>query len=217
MRFLTGFACGERLLLRTMEQSLALVSDTDLELVQSLARGRQQSLADLMQRHGRWVRGLVFSVLGELDDLDDVCQQVWLAVWRNIRNIQDLEKWRPWLYRLARNVALDAGRRKSHRRRLWQRVKESFQPHRAVAPPADRAVMDQEQHERVLRAIESMPEGYRQVFVMRHLDGLNYAEIASTLGLSTEGVETRLVRARRLLRGKLLGMNQHGTAKDGTA
>jgi len=217
MRFLTGFACGERLLLRTMEQSLALVSDTDLELVQSLARGRQQSLADLMQRHGRWVRGLVFSVLGELDDLDDVCQQVWLAVWRNIRNIQDLEKWRPWLYRLARNVALDAGRRKSHRRRLWQRVKESFQPHRAVAPPADRAVMDQEQHERVLRAIQSMPEGYRQVFVMRHLDGLNYAEIASTLGLSTEGVETRLVRARRLLRGKLLGMNQHGTAKDGTA
>jgi RNA polymerase sigma-70 factor, ECF subfamily len=195
--------------LRAMEQTLALVPDTDLELVQSLASGRQQALADLMQRHGRWVRGLVFSVLGDRDDLDDVCQEVWLAVWRNIRTVQDLEKWRPWLYRLARNVALDAGRRKSHRRRLWQRVKGFFQPHRAVAPPADRLAAEREQHERVLRAIESMPEGYRQVFVMRHLDGLNYAEIASTLGLSAEGVETRLVRARRLLRGKLLGMSEH--------
>jgi len=193
-----------------MEQSVTLDLQTDLELVQSLAGGDDGVLHALMERHGRWVRGVVFSVLGDRNDLDDVCQQVWLSVWRNSRSLQDAAKWRPWLYRLARNVALDAGRRKTHRRRLWQRVKDCLRPPTA-APPVDRDLIAREQHQLVLDAIGSMSEAYRQVFVMRHLDGLSYAEIAKATGLSVEGVETRLVRARRLLKGKLMGNRNHAT------
>lgn len=194
-----------------MEQSLTLVPQTDLELVQSLTGGDDGALHALMERHGRWVRGVVFSVLGDHDDLDDVCQQVWLSVWRNSRSLQDAAKWRAWLYRLARNVALDAGRRKTHRRRLWQRVKNYLRPP-ASAPPVDRDLIAREQHQRVLDAIGSMSEAYRQVFVMRHLEGLSYADIAKVTGLSVEGVETRLVRARRLLKGRLMGNRNHATA-----
>jgi len=194
-----------------MEESLTLAPQSDLKLVQSLIDGDEQALHALMERHARWVRGVVFSVLGDRDELDDVCQQVWLSVWRNSRSLQDAGKWRPWLYRLARNVALDAGRRKTQRRRLWQRVKAYLRPP-ASAPPVDRDLIAREQHQRVLDAIGSMSEAYRQVFVMRHLDGLSYAQIAQATGLSEEGVETRLVRARRLLRGKLMGNRNHATA-----
>ena len=194
-----------------MEQSLTLAPQTDLELVQSLTGGDDGVLHALMERHGRWVRGVVFSVLGDRSDLDDVCQQVWLSVWRNSRSLQDAAKWRPWLYRLARNVALDTGRRKTHRRKLWQRVKDYLRPP-ACAPPVDRDLIAREQHQRVLDAIGSMSEAYRQVFVMRHLEGLGYAQIAQATGLSIEGVETRLVRARRLLRGKLMGNRNHASA-----
>jgi RNA polymerase sigma-70 factor (ECF subfamily) len=65
--------------------------------------------------------------------------------------------------------------------------------------------MAKEQHDAVLAAIEDLPELYREPFVLKHVEGWSYAEIADVLGLPPDTVETRLVRARRLLREKLSG------------
>ena len=58
-------------------------------------------------------------------------------------------------------------------------------------------------HQRVLGAIRGLPAIYREPFILRHLEDWNYQQIAQTLGVSVEAVETRLVRARRLLREAL--------------
>ena len=68
-----------------------------------------------------------------------------------------------------------------------------------------RAVEASETRETLLRAVQSLPALYREPFVLRHLENWSYAEIGELLGLPDETVETRLTRARRLLREMLHG------------
>jgi RNA polymerase sigma factor (sigma-70 family) len=182
-------------------------NEGDSELIAAARGGRREALDALVRRHDRWVRGVVYATLGRPEAIDDVSQQIWTTVWQQIGTLIDPERWRHWLYRLARNAALDAGERAGRERRRavsmeadgWQYV--DFPQVRAVDPAAQ--VIADEQRERVLRAIRALPAIYREPFVLRHLEDWSYAQIGEALDLPVDTVETRLVRARRLLREML--------------
>lgn len=99
-------------------------TDTDLLLIQALQAGDSEVLQELIDRHDRLVRGAIYAVLGHCDQMDDVAQKVWLTVWRKIDSLDDVRSWKSWLYRLARNAALDAGRKRQRRKGLWEKIKE---------------------------------------------------------------------------------------------
>jgi RNA polymerase sigma-70 factor (ECF subfamily) len=67
----------------------------------------------------------------------------------------------------------------------------------------DRNVVGREQHQEVLAAVQALPALYREPFVLRHVAGWSYKEIAGVMGMPVDSVETRLVRARRFLRESL--------------
>jgi RNA polymerase sigma-70 factor, ECF subfamily len=205
-----------------MPETLLEGLDLDRPLFEALRAGDDSVLPELMQRHGRWVRGVIFAVLGQSRDLEDVNQQVWLAVWRRAATLDDVGRWRWWLYRLAHNAAIDAGRRATRQKSLWKRLAQWAGRAEAMTAGgwsaaglsgggggagrasggAARLILEEE-HQRALRAIAGMPAIYREPFVLRHLEGWNYRQIAQTLGLPVDTVETRLVRARRMLREQL--------------
>lgn len=157
----------------------------------------------LVRQHERWLRGVVYAVLGRLDLVDDVMQDVWIRAYQQADRIRDPQCVRSWLYRVARNAAIDARRRLRRRPIL---PLEGIEPPVAAAQgtPADGAIRS-ELRQRLLRAVEALPAHYREPFVLRHLEGWSYARIGALLGLGVETVETRLVRARRLLREMLEG------------
>jgi len=174
----------------------------DCELIAGARRGDRQALDALVRRHDRFVRGVVYSTLGSVHQLEDVVQQVWTTVCQQIDSLVDPARWQSWLFRLARNAAIDAGMRQSRQRRTHAplaAVGEAAQPGRA--PTGDLAA--REEHERILAAIRGLPAIYREPFVLRHLEEWSYAEIAEALDIPVDTVETRLVRARRLLREAL--------------
>jgi RNA polymerase sigma-70 factor (ECF subfamily) len=181
--------------------------DRDLELVEYLQAGDSSYLAELISRNERWVRGVVYSVLTDVDMIDDVMQKVWLTAWQRLKELEDARRWRHWLYRTARNAAIDAGRKKTRRRRLWKRLGEEMlgrgEGESSNRPGPERTVAVKEEHRRVLRVIETMPAIYREPFVLRHLEGWTYKQIADALDLPVDTVGTRLVRARRLLQETL--------------
>lgn len=181
---------------------LAEVLDSEVPVVEAVQNGDRGAFEHLVRRHSRWVRGVVFSVLGGSDRLDDVAQQIWLSVWNRVRELRDAKRWRPWLYQLARNAAIDAGREASRRRIHARPWPENEQPAGNSATPEDWTAV-REQHREVLSAIASLPELYREPFVLRHLNEWSYQEIAEVMGMPVDSVETRLVRARRLLRDAL--------------
>ncbi len=176
-------------------------------LIEAARAGDRYAFAELMRGHGRWVRGVIFGVLGDGDCVDDVAQQVWTGVWQRIGELRDARRFRPWLYRLARNAAIDAGRsitrRRNHMREPGGEIGISQQRSSAPAATPDGDLAQQERHQEVFAAIRGLPALYREPFVLRHLNGWSYSRIAEVMGMPVDSVETRLVRARRLLRDRL--------------
>ena len=179
------------------------IPKTDESLVAELSAGSDAALTELVGRHGRWLRGVVYSVLGRTDELDDVAQQVWSSVWQRRGELGEIRNWRNWLYTAGRRTAIDAGRSRGRRRRLTQTLAD--RPPRSShdgAEPARKLILaDQVRH--TVEAVGELPEKYRSVLVLRVWQEQSYEQIADTLGLPSATVGTRLVRARQMLRRKL--------------
>ncbi len=187
-----------------MAMALAEEYDPDHPVIEAVRGGDPCAFEELVRRHGRWVRSVVFGVLGRADGVDDVTQHVWSNVWQRIGELRDPARWRPWLYRMARNAALDAGREATRRRGRMQRLVGDY-PHRSGSTDSAEAVVCKEQHGAVLNAIQELPALYREPFVLKHVNGWSYREIAEVMDMPVDSVETRLVRARRMLREALKG------------
>ena len=119
--------------------------------------------------------------------------------------LQDPTNWRTWLYRIARNAAYDAGRAKQRQRNLFSNLfkRQPVKIYHETSP--DHQIASNEQHRKILEAVSSLPELYREPFVLKHLEDWSYRQIGEALGLPVDTVETRLVRARRMLRERLIG------------
>ncbi|MCG3132316.1 MAG: ECF RNA polymerase sigma-E factor [Phycisphaerae bacterium] len=179
-------------------------------LVEAVRARDPSAFSEWVQRNSRWVRGVVYAVLGDKDRVDDVVQQVWMAVWQRIETLNDPQRWKTWLYSIARHAALDAGRDTTRRRRgqAGGIVDEPPDP-REVDP--GRKLERRERHERVLQAIEALPPLYREPFVLRHLEGWSYRQIADVMDMPVDSVETRLVRAMRMMRQALASQGDDPT------
>ncbi len=177
--------------------------DVEQPVIEAIQAGDRYAFAELVQRHGAWVRSIVYGVLGRGELVDDVVQQVWACVWQRINELREPARWRPWLYRITRNTALDAGREITRRRRLQAGATDHLiARHSDRERPGNDADI-QERHEAVLAAINGLPALYREPFVLRHMNGWGYQQIAEVMDVPVDTVETRLVRARRLLRDAL--------------
>lgn len=183
------------------------IDEGDHELIAAAQRGERGALDAFVRRHDGWVRQIVYATTGRPGIVDDVAQSVWAGVWQQIATLSDPSRWRGWLYRLARNAAIDAGKRHARDRNFAAGLNGDDPASRRADPArhADQA----EQQERVLRAIRGLPDHYREPFILRHLQEWSYAEIGEAMGLPVDTVETRLVRARRLLRESLKDLETH--------
>ncbi len=174
--------------------------DPEQPVVEAVLQGDRYAFGELVSRHSDWVRAVIFGVLGDQDRIDDVLQQVWTTFWEQIDKLRDPARWRPWLYRLARNAAVDAGREVTRDRKATSALGEQLAVHRNGQSARHDAG---DQRGVVLEAIDALPDIYREPFVLRHLQEWSYREIADVMDLPVDTVETRLVRARRQLRDML--------------
>jgi RNA polymerase sigma-70 factor (ECF subfamily) len=173
-------------------------------LVTEAQVGSRSAADRLVRDHEHWVRSVVFGVTGRWDLVDDIAQQVWAQVWERLPSLKEPERLRSWLYAVARNAAIDAGQARKRRTTAGlDHVEESLGDAGQVGPVG--TTLGAELREMLLKAVEALPVHYREPFVLRHLQDWSYAEIGDLLGLPVETVETRLVRARRLLREMLQG------------
>lgn len=171
-------------------------------LVEHAQRGDRRAADRLVRQHDGWLRSVIFGVLGRSDLVDDVAQQVWSQVWERLASLKEPERLRSWLYSVARNAAIDAGQARKRKAAIALDqvgdVDRDSRTRRVVTSPgAD------ESHELLMRCVEALPALYREPFVLRHLEDWSYAEIGALLDMPVETVETRLVRARRLLKEML--------------
>jgi RNA polymerase sigma-70 factor (ECF subfamily) len=157
---------------------------------------------------------LVFNVarrvLGNESDAEDVTQEVLLRVLHKLDGFRGEGRLASWLNRVTINEALQY-RRKHHRRRERQLDVSSVHlpsAGRVCGPPKDNVcpsqkLLDNELRELIERSIASLPEIYREVYVLADVEGLSNPEIGAILGLGVQAVKSRLHRARLMMREAL--------------
>ncbi len=181
----------------------------DAETVQTLVAEAQQgsrvAIDRLIRQHERWVRSVIYAVTGRADAVDDVVQQVWLRVWQRLATLAEPRQLRSWLYTIARHAAIDFCQAEQRQQALAERMEAGGRVPAQGHPGPLAAAVGGELQAALLQAVQALPVIYREPFVLRHLEDWSYAEIGEVLGLAPDAVETRLVRARRLLREMLQG------------
>ena len=131
-------------------------------------------------------------MLRNSEDKDDLIQDVMLKTWRHLSSFRGESSFRTWIHRIAINEVLMSFRK----RRAWPSCKADLDTLKSTAECPFQAVARRETARRVRGAAGRLPQQYRQVLIMRHLEGLNVRETADSLGLSVQAVKSRLFRAR---------------------
>ncbi|MBK9118754.1 MAG: RNA polymerase sigma factor [Phycisphaerales bacterium] len=184
--------------------SVPLDGEIFRQMVASAREGDRAAAERLVREHESCVRSAIYAVTGRSDRVDDIAQQVWTRAWERLHTLDNPSRLRPWLYAIARHAAIDDGLvQRRHMRRSVALEDGNALPARDTTPAA--VLAKSELQETLLRAVQALPAHYREPFVLRHLEDWSYAEIAEALDLSVDTVETRLTRARRLLREALAG------------
>lgn len=189
-------------------------SISEQELFDAVASGDGEAFGLLIERHEGWLRGVVYSVLGRTDELEDVIQQVWGGLWRRREALGDVRNWRNWLYCTTRRAAIDAGRRRQRRGRLHRALFARLGPGVAETHRPDRSALLRDEYRRAVRAVGGLPARYRTPLVLRVWSDMSYREIAETLDMPEATVATNLARARKMLRRKLSQVNDDGRESD---
>ena len=146
-----------------MTMAVSVNCDPERAVIEAIRRRDHREFEGFMRRQGRWVKGVIFGVLGDPDRVEDVAQQVWLAVWSRVGELRAVDRWRPWLYRLARSAAVDAGRAASRDRVVARALRDDPPPKATSQTPAEQLI-GEERRQAMLSAIRSLPALYREPF-----------------------------------------------------
>lgn len=187
--------------------------DAEPELLRRAQAGDQEAFGTLMRSRHEHIFRLVYSMVRDEHAARDICQEVWLTVWRNLAQFRGEAKFSTWVHPIAVRRAIDHLR---SRKRWLSRFlpflpgdnEDSDQPAPwtpepvAEATPRDE-VERGERNERFERALAALPPKHRAVLALREINGLSYDEIAASLSIRRGTVMSRLFNARRMLAQKL--------------
>jgi RNA polymerase sigma-70 factor (ECF subfamily) len=178
---------------------------TDEEVVQLVLGGNTALFELLMRRHNERLYRAARAITKDDREAEDVMQQAYVNAYTNLRQFNGQSRFATWLTRIAINEALGRVRRRGKYEPFDEDFSnaETFVPWNA-APNPERQAFTGELRELLEWAIDSLPDGAREVFVLREVEGLSTAETAASLGVSEDVVKTRLSRARVALRRSLL-------------
>lgn len=163
---------------------------------------------DVLNKHEPWLRKVITARVGERAAVDDVFQEVALAAVRQKAPISDRSKAAHWLSRVAVLQSL-AYRRKMGRRRKWFTQDSEDQDQRSdlEQPNALDWLMANERRELVWLAMDQLSTPDQEILLLKYTHDQSYRDIAEKLGLTVPAVQSKLHRARALLKEKLLQLN----------
>ena len=174
--------------------------DSDEQLVDLAAQGKADAFETLVLRYQDRLFHAMSHVAGSVEDAHDIVQDAFTQAFVKLESFRGASAFYTWLYRIAFNVAASRRRRArptaSTDRNQADRGEQVVDPREA---PHER-LEQQERAERVHAALNTLPDEYRQVMVLREMDGCSYEVIAEILDLPVGTVRSRLHRARTQMR-----------------
>jgi RNA polymerase sigma-70 factor (ECF subfamily) len=156
----------------------------------------------LVERHYSAAVSAAYSVLTDTDAAKDCAQEAFLQSARSLGDLRDKTKFGQWIYGIAYQQAILVLRRKKRHREAIQTKTDESRRMIPVGSPSEQ-MGKSEKLDSIRKALSETPEIYREVLVLKYIDGRSHEDIAKILNLSMAAVDKRLMRGKDLLRASL--------------
>jgi RNA polymerase sigma-70 factor (ECF subfamily) len=170
------------------------------ELVELSKKGDEEAFSALVKKYKTKVFNLAFSFTQDQGIADDLAQEVFIKAFFGLPKFRFKSEFGTWLFRITVNHVKDYLRKKGRMRKM---TFDNFRESQFVEED-EVARKDMEQRRKlVFRCLQTLPEKYKVILTLRDIQGLRYEEISNILKISAGTVDSRLHRARKMLREKL--------------
>ena len=186
------------------------IKERDAELIKRFVSGDLSAFDELVEHHSAKSYQIAFGLLGDKLDAEEVVQDAFVKVYKNLKNFRGDSSFSTWLFRIVTN--LSRNKYHWHRRRgadVNISISDRFSDDDNVKLDLDipdnrmepsRELENRETGMQILDAINRLPDKLKEVIVMRHIEDMSYSEIAEQLKCELGTVKSRLARAREALK-----------------
>lgn len=176
---------------------------TDAELIGQILGGNSNAFRFLIVKYEKLVSYMVFRIIQQHEDAQDVCQDVFLKIFKDLKSYRGESKLSTWIASVAYKTSVNH-LRKLKRSRLVNfddlRIFENSSFHRETP---EKELADEEMKVTIRKMLMELPVNYRTVITLYHLEEFTYPEISSITGMPEGTVKNYIFRARKLLYEKL--------------
>lgn len=183
---------------------------TDEQIIGRVRGGETRLFEELVRRYQGQVYGMAARLVGGRGDAEDVAQEAFLKAFRGLEGFKGDAKFSTWLYRITWNVCTDWLRRNRKPGRRPSSIDETPEVADSRVDVAG-SLVESERREEIRRALDGLPDKYRSVVTLMYFQKMSYDQISAVLGLPLKTIETRLYRARRMLREALSTMDERSS------
>lgn len=176
----------------------------DYSLIRKALEGEQDSFSRLMQKYRDSVSNIIYKIIHDKEEVDDLLQETFIKAFASLRSFNEQYSFSTWLYKIATNNCIDFLRKKKLKTFSIDRTINYEEGEATYEIPdynyeADKHLLDEQRKNVIQDAIQSLPEKYRMVIVLRHQQEKNYDEIAEILNIPIGTVKAHIFRAREML------------------
>ncbi len=177
---------------------------SDSDLVLACLAGENSAFDELVRRYQKQIFNYCCHLLGNGDDASDATSEAFIKAYDGLECFRYGAPFAPWIYKIARNCCLDKKRAQSRQRTisLETQLESGWQPSDELPMP-EQQVETGIDNDRLKKAIDNLPEKYKNVIVLKHFQDLEIKDISQVLGIPEGTVKANLHRGRKLLRGIL--------------
>ena len=181
-----------------------MTREQEAMIVRKVLQGDVNAFEKLVTEYEKAVYAIALRMTGNAEDAADMTQEAFIKAYNSLQSFRGDSKFSVWLYRIANNVCLDFLRSRSRKPTVSLSV-EDDEGEEAQLDVADESQSPELLLERrltrdaVRRGLEALPPDYKQVLLLREIQGLSYEEIAAALSIEVGTVKSRIFRARKRL------------------
>lgn len=181
-----------------------MTREQEAAIVRKVLGGDANAFETLVLEYEKNVYNIALRMTGNSEDAADMTQEAFIKAYNSLQSFRGDSKFSVWLYRIVSNVCLDFLRSKNRRPTVSLSVEdddgEDAQLDVADESQSPELLLDRKlTRDSVRRGLDSLPPGYRQILLLREIQGLSYDEIAQALSLEVGTVKSRIFRARKRL------------------
>ncbi len=182
----------------------------DKDFIQALKEGKRHAYEELIDRFQDVVYNKCLSFVPNKEDAEDIAQEVFIEVFKSIKQFKGQAKLTTWIYRISTNKCLEFIRKKNTKKRFaflqvlsgTQHSLDKVNYFTEFNHPGVQ-LEQKEQSETLFKAIDQLPENQKVVFTLHKIDGLSYKEVSDITQKSISSVESLMFRAKKNLQSQL--------------